>query len=955
MSRITAILLKTCFVILGVFFFTNSYAQYNPFWAEERNLEGYQNYEEYMEVVDNYNKEEKVAPTLEALDSLALMSLNSENYMQYLFLKNEVANFYIAQSQYADGYTDLYNAMEVFSNNHDTLKIEYVASQRLLRKMLKRSPHESRGEEELFRSQLNILEEIDFEGEPLRNTLVDYGLYLTRQKKTEEAIKILYDARTQALKYDDLPSLAVADYAIITNLPAIYDNQKTTMEVLKNDIALFEQANPSIAILTYNSYFNYLLGERYYEYFDDIDKGIYYTEKSIACLDTLLHPAWNFKASCHSNLALMHSDLKDTTRLLENYKIAKRTADTRPMSDYNKSLAYVNIADASVSVSADSALVLLDSIQKQPGAQFFEEKISEIEAKALIKMGRKNEAIQLITERFEGFEKIGENNIPLISDSIDYLKQLHYFELIEDAYKSSNNIEENNKHRIVTDLISKQNQLYLKAIDKEVYGYELSSLITRYHDFLIPSLEYLLAHDKERRSDEIFQLIFSSKALQLYNNLAKSQMQRQKNNESALLSKLIDNSDDIQKTKVQLANNKISKTKKKELKKKLNTLLVDNMILRYQMNKPESLETRDLKIPTIAEVQKKLNSGEGIIEYSINDTTLIWALITEDYTKTGIKHVKDLPEKISNEIYAIKTGRQSTPLGTTLLGDIENEILNLKHLTVIPDEDLNFIPFEWLKLPESKKMLIEHLPVSYNYSASLWHLLEEEKPVSEINNVLAVAPLFYNKEEDAESKTHYVSNYRGDASISPLYYSKKEVNAIDSIFGKSDSDALALVGRDANITNTINYLGDYDIIHMATHGLVNIDHPERSGLFFYPDKKDGKMIFNDEHILTLGELISMDLTAQLVVLSACNTGKGVFAEGEGVMALPRGFIFAGVPNVIASLWNVHDEKTQELMSAFYSYLLKGNSYSEALRLAKLDSIEKGFLPVDWAGFVLIGS
>ncbi|MGM0496995.1 MAG: CHAT domain-containing protein [Bacteroidota bacterium] len=958
MSRIAAILLKTCFLIFGVFFLTSSYAQYTPFWANERNLEGYQNFDDYMEVVDNFNKEEKVGAALEALDSLALIALNGENYPEFLFLKNEVANFYMAESRYGDGYTDLYNAMEVFSNNHDTLKIEYVASQRLLRKMLKRSPHESRGEEELFTSQLYILDELGVEGEPLRNTLVDYGLYLTRQNKINEAINILYDARTQALKDNDLSSLAVADYTIITNLPPVHDNQKTTMEVLKNDIALFEQANPSLPILTYNSFFNYLLGERYYEYFDDIDKGIYYTEKSLACLDTLLHPAWNLKASCHSNLALMHADLKDTTRLLENYRKTKRIADSRPMSDYNKSLAYVNIADAGVSVSADSALVLLDSIKKQPGAQSFEQKIAEIEAKTLIKQGQEKEAIKLITGEFEDFEKMGGHNIPLISDSIGYLKQIQFFELLEEAYKTSNNlIEKKKQHHIVTDLISKQNQLYLKAIEREVYGYELSSLVNKYHDFLMPSLVYLLTHDNGKNSGEIFQLVFSSKALHLYNNLIKNQMQSLMDDNSKLFSQLINNSDDIQTISNQLTDDGTSKAKEKELKKKLNTLLVDNMILRYQMNEKEPLEAKGIQVPTLAEIQEKLNPGEGIVEYSINDTTLIWTLITEDYAKTGLKHVEDLSEKISKEIHAIKTGRQSTGIGEILLGGIENEILNLKHLTVIPDESLSYIPFEWLVLPESKKMLIQHLPVSYNYSASLWHLLKDEKSASEINNVLAVAPLFYNQEQDgeSESKAHYTSGYRGPKSFSPLYFTKKEVNTIDSIFSEGGSDALSLFGPDANIKNTINYLEDYDIIHMATHGVINTVHPERSGLFFHPGKESGEMILNDEHILNMGELMSMDLKAQLVVLSACNTGRGQFAEGEGVLALPRGFIFAGVPNVIASLWSVHDERTQELMAAFYSYLLEGNSYSEALRLAKLDSIKKGFLPMDWAGFILIGS
>jgi CHAT domain-containing protein len=73
------------------------------------------------------------------------------------------------------------------------------------------------------------------------------------------------------------------------------------------------------------------------------------------------------------------------------------------------------------------------------------------------------------------------------------------------------------------------------------------------------------------------------------------------------------------------------------------------------------------------------------------------------------------------------------------------------------------------------------------------------------------------------------------------------------------------------------------------------------------------------------------------------------------MALPRALIFAGVPNVVASLWNVNDTKTSDLMLLFYRHLLDGVSYAEALRQAKLDCISRGFLPLNWAGFVLIGN
>jgi CHAT domain-containing protein len=276
----------------------------------------------------------------------------------------------------------------------------------------------------------------------------------------------------------------------------------------------------------------------------------------------------------------------------------------------------------------------------------------------------------------------------------------------------------------------------------------------------------------------------------------------------------------------------------------------------------------------------------------------------------------------------------------------------LDHLTIVPDKNLNYIPFEWLVLPQSGKRLIEEVPVSYNYSTSLWHLLKEQRQPDKKLKMLTVAPLFYDTNRDTIPDIHYASRYRGSRNLQPLYHSMEEVNTIDSLVHSSRIDLFNLVGPEADIANTKKYMGQYDIIHIATHGLVNEEHPERSGLFLYPqDKKAQK----EDNFLSMGELMTMEIGAELVVLSACNTGKGEIAEGEGVLALPRGFILSGVPNVISTLWKVHDEKTKELMTSFYGYLIEGNTYPEALRLAKLEAIENGFLPMDWAGIVLTGS
>ena len=956
MDLFIKLFLKITLTVFGLILCSNLHSQYGPFWSEERQLSEHSLYKDYIDVIHHFNEEKNTTTALKALDSLALTALNKNDYKQFLFFKNEVSNFYKSENRFDEGYTDLYNSMELFANNHDTLTVEYIASQRLLRSLLRRSTYETRGEGELFQSQLAVLDELGVEGEPLRNTLVDYGLFLMRQGKISKAINILYEVRNYALEADDLSSLAVADYTIITNLPPIYDIQETTMEVLKNDVALFESAEPSIPILVYGSFFNYLIGERYFRQFNEIEKGIYYTRKALASFDTISSPRWNFQATCNSNLALMYAELQDTTNIWKHYKQAKKIVDTRPMSDYNKTLNYINLADAALSVSVDSTLILLDSIKQQPGARFFDDKITEVEARALIKLKETKAAKKLIAAKFDDFERIEGHSIPLISESLDYLYQVYFFELLEEIYRTSGNIvESNKKHHIIANLISKQNQLYHEVIKKDVYGHELSGLIKQYHDFLMPALEYLITLEDGENYDKALQLVFSSKALQLYNNLTKSQLQSQIDNNPTLFSQLMDNSSDIQNVKNQLAMNGLTPELKKELDVELNTLLVDNMVLRYDVNEKEEFEMDGFKIPTLAQIQKKLKPKEGILEYNINDTTLIWTLITKDSAKTGIENIANLSEKITEEVRAIKTGRQTTGIGSILLGDIENEILNLQNLTIIPDKELSYIPFEWLVLPNSGKMLIEELPVSYHYSASLWYLPRDETISSDTQNILAAAPFFYDLEEDADGEYDYISQYRGNMSLSPLYYSKKEVNAIDRLFNESGYEVLSLVGSDANITNTKKYLEKYDIIHLATHGLVNVDYPERSGLFFYPGNEQGNEILRENNFLSLGELMNMELRANLAVLSACDTGMGDLAEGEGVMALPRGFIFAGVPNVIATLWSVHDERTRELMTAFYSHLLAGNSYSEALRLAKLDSIKNGALPLDWAGFVFIGT
>jgi CHAT domain-containing protein len=147
-------------------------------------------------------------------------------------------------------------------------------------------------------------------------------------------------------------------------------------------------------------------------------------------------------------------------------------------------------------------------------------------------------------------------------------------------------------------------------------------------------------------------------------------------------------------------------------------------------------------------------------------------------------------------------------------------------------------------------------------------------------------------------------------------------------------------------------LEQYRYVHFATHGVVDEKHPRQSGLLLMEEKGS-----TEDGVLHLGEIYNLSLNADLVVLSACETGLGQLARGEGVIGLTRGFLYAGASSVLVSLWRAADATTATLMADFYRELLTGKPASHALREAKLRAIRRdpeSAKPYSWSAFVLIG-
>jgi CHAT domain-containing protein len=191
------------------------------------------------------------------------------------------------------------------------------------------------------------------------------------------------------------------------------------------------------------------------------------------------------------------------------------------------------------------------------------------------------------------------------------------------------------------------------------------------------------------------------------------------------------------------------------------------------------------------------------------------------------------------------------------------------------------------------------------------------------------------------------------AGFSRLPFSRREADEIaklipkNSLFKATDFQANRIVTASGELSH-------YRIIHFATHGLLNSEHPELSGLVLSLVDENGKL---QDGFLRMNEIFNLQLPADLVVLSACQTALGKEIKGEGILGLTRGFMYAGAKRVVASLWQVDDEATSQLMRDFYRGMLKeGLRPAAALRAAQIEMSQSSRWsePYYWAGFVIQG-
>lgn len=310
-------------------------------------------------------------------------------------------------------------------------------------------------------------------------------------------------------------------------------------------------------------------------------------------------------------------------------------------------------------------------------------------------------------------------------------------------------------------------------------------------------------------------------------------------------------------------------------------------------------------------------------------------------------------------------------LSKILLGPVA--LNGAKRLLIVPDGPLQYIPFVALPLPQhGTGLLIQRYEVDVLPSASVLGALRRpfvNRPPPSAAAIIFADPVFEPGDPRISATTSSapprpekpVSLIRaipdvGDSSyIQRLPASRDEANAIARILRSTDPQGVRLEMDFGASRDTVlkDGLTGYRMIHFATHGVIDSRRPEMSALILSLLDRRGRKL---DGYLRLGDIYKLKLSADLVVLSSCDSALGKDVQSEGIIGLPRGFLYAGAKRVIASLWKVEDNATAKLMSSLYAGIQRGESPSAALRKAQLEMLHdpRWSKQYYWAAFELQG-
>lgn len=456
-------------------------------------------------------------------------------------------------------------------------------------------------------------------------------------------------------------------------------------------------------------------------------------------------------------------------------------------------------------------------------------------------------------------------------------------------------------------------------------------------------------------------------------------------------------------------------TARDEVERQINQLRTEYQEIESQLRdqNPRVSGLNHLAPLSLEQVQAQLRDGDTLLlEYALGDErSYLWA-VTASSLRSYELPSRSTMEQACREVNKLLTARQEVGnriaddyqanvvrsdrayyenaknLSDLLLGPVADQ-LGTKRLLIVTEGMLQYIPVDSLPWPGSKPvapmagnalpvraedplLLIDTNEIVTLPSVSTLAAIRQQQPkLGSSDKIVAIFadPVFSNYDDrlqnkgtnsaiassdsDRPSGEVALRGLAGNGGLPRLVHSSEEADAIVATTPRGA--AMVAKAFDANRETAMRpSVGGYQIVHFATHGFFNSEHPELSGIVLAMVKPDGNRI---NGFMPLQDIYKLDLSAQLVVVSACDTALGQDVKGEGLVSLTRGFMYAGSRSVVTSLWKVDDRATAKLMEHFYQAMLQdGMTPAAALRSAKQKiRREKAWnAPFFWAGFVLQG-
>jgi CHAT domain-containing protein/Tfp pilus assembly protein PilF len=566
----------------------------------------------------------------------------------------------------------------------------------------------------------------------------------------------------------------------------------------------------------------------------------------------------------------------------------------------------------------------------------------------------KNQFLHTLNHKMKYLNILYNQNYPLATEKILY----------QTAKLATETIE-----AINTDIKSRKSQLFWLN-EEAIPSFERAITIALSIYKRTDNLEYL---------NEAFVLAERSKSMLMVNNFQGNQAF----NFGGLPPDLVKKEQELEKL--------LAETKKQRfdanLRKDLDAIeYLDSVIFEYKHDKMTLLHTFELEYPAysklkhvfksvdIRDVQNTLDAQTTFIEYFEGAANIYAFSITKNSASVQIIPRTDSYRQDILDFQALLIGLDEAAENTAksynaLIATahqfyqtfIEQSLSQKQErLIIIPDGQLSYLPFEVFMTKgvaidsnqsnssanfSNLPYLIRDYKINYNYSATLWieHLMQ--KSTSKNGRILAFAPSYKNKSAP-EWRSPYEKKLRQELVELP-----GAIRELD--FLKREFTGSFLVNDAATETAFKNEVLDYSILHFAVHGLVDTKNPEFSGLALSED--GGK---TEDNILYTYEIKQLGLNADLVVLSACETGIGRYQMGEGILSIGRDFMYAGVPSMLTTLWSLNDYSSSIIIEQFYINLGAGMDKDEAIQQAKLFYLDHynglSTHPALWACFVQVG-